>query len=143
LQGTGHQCNDQYRYWYWGYGANNGTWYPLGDHTGITNGVAHTFKISEAFNGTNEVVLWQIDGSTKASINSSATYGQDRAGLESWVAPPTYINVFNISSLKAQRNGGSFANWSGKDSTLVTNSAMCGKWISAITWNAGESNPCP
>ena len=60
----------------------------------------------------------------------------------SCAAPPTYINSYNTSLRKAQRNGGSFVDWSGKDSSWVSSSAMCGTWVSATSWQAAESNPC-
>jgi len=139
--GTGHQCADTKRYWYWGY-ALGGVWYPLGEQAGVVNGDTHTFRISEAFNGTATVVLWQVDGTTKASISSSATYVRVDAGLESYAPPPAYVNSFTVSGLGAQRNGGSFVSWSGEDSSSVTVSGMCGKWISPTAWSAAESNPC-
>lgn len=140
--GTGHQCNDTYRYWYWGYGVN-GNWYSLGYQTGVANGVAHTFKIVRSFNGTANVFYYQVDGVNKGSLTSSATGAYVEVGLESYSVPPSYLNATSVSSLQVQRSGGSFVNFSGRDGTHVTDSRVCGKWLSDTNWQYAQATPCP
>lgn len=42
--GTGHQCGDTKRYWFWGYGQG-GDWNPIGVRGGVNNGESHRFVI--------------------------------------------------------------------------------------------------
>lgn len=133
--GTGHQCADTLRCWYWGYGED-GSWFPLGTYGNITNGLSHTFKISRAFDGVRNRFYFQVDGSTKGNVSGSDTGSRVEAGLESYSGSAT-VPGHAYSSLKYQKNGGSFSSWAGRDSNSVT-SGMCGHWASDTSWYAGE-----
>lgn len=137
--GTGHQCNDTYRYWFWGYGYN-GTWVSLGYQTGIVNNQIHTFQISRAPVGADTRYLYRIDGVTKGSLTSSATFGEVLTGLESYAANANVV-LYSHATLKYQKNDGSFLSWSGQDSSIVGTS-MCGNWIGNTTWQAGQGTGC-
>lgn len=136
--GTGHQCNDQYRYWYWGYGVA-GEWYAIGWQANIIPNATHTFEISRAFNGTYDKFYFRIDGTTKASQISSASGPAVNAGLESYASA---ANVgYNNNALKYQKNGASWVNWNGKDYQLVSG-GMCGNWPSGSQWYSGQGSGC-
>ena len=133
--GTGHQCNDSYRYWFWGYGSN-GTWVPLGTQSGITNGQWHFFKIERVFEDTFNRYKFRIDGVIKAVMTSNATGPSVEAGLESYADTAT-VAGHNYTTLQYQKNNGSFFNWVGQDASVV-NPPLCGFWVAAISWRAGE-----
>jgi hypothetical protein len=137
--GVGHQCNDTYRYYYWGYGEN-GTWYSVGTSTGAVNGTNHTYQISRSFTGTHYYNFWTLDGQVKASVLSIQRGVYDEAGLESYSSPAT-VNGYTSNTLKYQLNEGSFASWSGRDTNTV-DSSMCGSWASDTSWNSGEHVSC-
>ena len=133
--GTGHQCNDTYRYWYWGYGSN-GTWHWIGYQTGISNGQWHTFKIDRVFDDTFERYKFRIDGVIKGTLNSNATGEEVLAGLESYAVNAT-VAGHNYTTLQYQKLDGAFLNWAGKDKSVV-NAPLCGSWVAAVSWRAGE-----
>jgi hypothetical protein len=137
--GTGHQCNDNYRYWFWGYG-DNGAWFPVGTQAGIANGVFHTFEIQRAFDGTRWRFYFKVDGVTKGNVVGSDTGPEVRVGLESYFNNVTVAGYGN-TQLKYQKNGGAFSSWAGRDA-LQVNAPLCGKWISDTSWWAGENVTC-
>jgi hypothetical protein len=134
--GAGHQCNDTYRYYYWAY-VENGVFYDIGYSTGAVNGSTHSYKISRAFNGTNYYDYWYLDGSLKASVYSPSRGVYDVAGLESWSSQSS-VAGYATYNLQDQHNEGSFVNWSGEDAIRI-DSYMCGTWVSATSWDSGES----
>jgi hypothetical protein len=134
--GTAHQCGDRFRAWYAGYG-NNGAWYPIWTHFTPTNGVSHVFRIYKSASTTTQ--FW-IDGVNKVSLTTSATGTYVHVGLESYASGAT-APAFNISSLGYQKDTGAVTPFSGQDSKTV-NANMCGKWVSATTWRAGENVSC-
>lgn len=138
--GTGHQCNDTYRYWFWGYGLN-GAWHSLGTQAGIMNGVIHTFQIYRTFIGSN-TYYFKIDSSVKGIVASDWTGGLVRVGLESYAAGAN-VPAHNATALQYQKNNGTFAFWSGRDAQLV-NSGMCGAWGAGdAAWNGmGQGTGC-
>lgn len=137
--GTGHQCNDTYRYWFWGYGLN-GTWVSLGYQTGITNGQVRTFEIRRSLLGHENRHVFLVGGAAKANLVSDATGIQVEAGLESYAANANVV-YHSYGSLQYQKNNGAFAYWAGKDASSV-GSSMCGSWGSSTQWNAGQGGGC-
>jgi hypothetical protein len=137
--GVGHQCGDNYRYYYWGYGLNN-VWYSLGIQQGAVNGSNHTYQISRSFNGTNYYDYWQLDGTTKASLQSFQRGAYVSAGLESYSSPAT-VASYTSNTLKYQQFEGAFLSWAGRD-TQGVGSSMCGSWASATSWTSGEHVAC-
>jgi hypothetical protein len=79
--GTGHQCNPDMMYWFWGYGAG-GTWYPRGDPiwTGINLNENHYFEIYRV----NENWYWYINGVWRDVMYWNAVGTRVRTGMESW-----------------------------------------------------------
>lgn len=138
--GTGHQCQGTYNYWFWGYGSS-GAWHPLGTQLGITLGASHTFKIRRALaSGTGEeTYFFDVDLANKGSKVSSSSGVKVEAGLESYWNPVNVI--YTLTSLKSQKNDGSFVSWSGRDA-MILGASMCGSWVSDTSWEAGEGSPC-
>lgn len=136
--GTGHQCHDTYRYWYWAYGVDGG-FYPIGEQLGISNGQAHIFKISRAFDGTANRYYFAVDNITKGTLYSERTFARVEAGLESLAGSADVI--FSTGLLEYQKNNGAFSDWSGKDAKVVDNN-MCGQWNFDTTWQSGEGSAC-
>ncbi|WP_300677720.1 hypothetical protein [Nocardioides sp.] len=135
--GTGHQCGDTMRYWYWGYGFN-GVWYPMGEALGVTAGVSHEFRIARA--GTDD---WhfRVDGALKASLAWAVSGAADIVGLESY-GPGTTTATYSSTSLKDTLDGGSWQYWGGKNGSRVDTPEMCGGWNSATSWRASENVAC-
>jgi len=133
--GTGHQCNDTYRYWYWGYGTSSGTFTLLGYQHPISNGSSHTFEISRVYEG-REMYEWFVDGVEKKYLYSSWTGNEVEVGLESYASGANVVEYLN-SSLKYQLNDGTFQNWAGQDGSRV-DSNMCGNWSGATAWYSGQ-----
>ncbi len=133
--GTGHQCDDTLRYWYWGYGAN-GTWVSPGWQTGITNGQWHFFKIDRVFEDTFNRSKFRVDGVIKGNMSSNATGQEVYAGLESYANGAT-VAGHNYTTLQYQKLNGAFFNWVGQDA-LTVNAPLCGFWVAAVSWKAGE-----
>jgi hypothetical protein len=131
--GIGHQCNDTNRYQFWGYGEN-GSWFSLGT-AATNNGVSHVYKISRSFTGSHYYDFWSIDGVTKASLLSIQRGVRVEAGLESYCQG--CHTVYNNTSLKYQKNEGTFVSWAGRDSTSISG-GMCGAWLSDTSWRSGE-----
>jgi hypothetical protein len=64
------------------------------------------------------------------------------AGLESYDST-AHVLAFQDSALAYTTNGGGWKNWAGEDSTGMDGGVMCGHWVSATNWQAGEhSTPC-
>ena len=139
--GTGHQCQDQYRYWYWGFSVN-GTWSSLGYQTGISNGVSHAFhvrKVNSGFNGWQ--VYYEIDGVVKKTYATNSTLSNDLdVGLESYCSNCTVTEYLN-QQLQYQQSG-TWYYWSGEDGHQVNYPPMCGYWQSQSIWVSGQGTPC-
>lgn len=131
--GIGHQCSDNYIYYFWGYGENGG-WFPLGTSF-AANGASHVNEISRSFTGNYYEDFWKMDGVTKARMRSIQRGVRVEAGLESYCQGCS--TVFNSSSLKYQKNEGSFVSWAGRDSTTIS-AGMCGSWNSDTSWRSGQ-----
>jgi hypothetical protein len=136
--GTGHQCGDSFRYWYWGYGSN-GAWFPIAFQPGVTNGQNHTFKISKA-NITPPKYYFVIDTTTKGSLSSAATFERVAVGLETYASGATVVGYFN-STLKYQKNGGTFVDWVGQDA-LTLSAGMCGGFVIDTNFESGQGATC-
>ncbi len=133
--GTGHQCNDTYRYWFWGYGTN-GTWVPLGTKIGIANGQWHFFKIERVFEDTFNRYKFSVDHVIQGTMNSNQTGVRVEVGLESYAQAAT-VSGHNFTTLQYQQNNGGFVNWQGMDGSRV-DPPLCGFWVAAISWRAGQ-----
>ena len=134
--GTGHQCGDTLRYWYWGYGYG-GAWFPIGEQSGISNEVSHTFRIIKF--GT--VFAFQVDGNLKGTQTSS-TGQRDASGLESY-SSPAVIGTYTHNTLQRwTTTSGGWVNWAGYDDHGVSGAGMCGGWNSQTSWRAAENQTC-
>lgn len=136
--GIGHQCNDTFRYYFWGYGLN-GAWFPLGEQLGITNGQSHSFKIASNVLGAAIWDRWYIDSTVKAELQFQVVDGtgtEVRVGLETYAGGAQVLPYDNIS-MKYQKNAGGFSNWAGQDTSLVQ-SPLCGDWGGATSWSPGQ-----
>ena len=139
--GTGHQCGDQYRYWFWGLSVNS-TFYSLGYQTGITNDNSHTFRMDRVLSGfSGYQIYYRIDGATKKTYPTSAANFVDLdVGLESYCQTCT-VSAYSNSSLKFKVND-TWSNWAGRDGQQVNDPPMCGSWLSDTSWRSGEVASC-
>jgi len=136
--GTGHQCEDELRYWFWGWGTN-GVWHPLGERSGITNGVEHRFAITRS-----DGRLWDynIDGDTKVTLSYDDQGARIETGLESY-GPNAAISEYTHNTLSYRLIGADhWTDWSGYDDSVIVGPVMCGGWNSATSWRASENRPC-
>jgi hypothetical protein len=130
--GTGHQCGQNFVYWFWGY-AVGGVWNPIAYQGGINTNQSHDFMIRR-LNGTN--VQFIIDGVIKSGLTESwPTAVRVEAGIESYaVNASVYYGTF---ALAAQRNDGAFQPWAGRDFAEKIGAIMCGKWTADTTYRSG------
>lgn len=135
--GTGHQCADALRYWYWGYGYQ-GDWYPLGEPSGRAAGVKHTFRTVRSGGSTWK---FRIDGTVKGSMTWADQGARVRTGLESY-GGSAVVTKYKQSDLKSTIDQGSWTNWSGFDGSIVDAPEMCGGWNTASSWRSSENSPC-
>lgn len=135
--GTGHQCSDLFRYWFWGYGFD-GLWYPVGTQSGIGPGT-HRFQV---YRHSGNQWDWYIDASHMAGPLSWTNIGnQVRAGLESYDGFAVVSN-HTYRELQMTVNQSPWTNWAGMDFSDVTSAPMCGGWNNATQWRASENSPC-
>lgn len=132
--GTAHQCNDTFRYWFWGYGLAN-AWYPLGTQDSITNGVSHWFTLTTVTHNGSQWMDYTIDGVIKDEQPSPDTASAVWVGLESYAQGAS--TSYDITSLQYQRNQGAWTFWAGRDGSEIDN-GMCGGWVTDSWWLAGE-----
>jgi hypothetical protein len=137
--GVGHQCNDTYRYTYWGY-QEGGTWHVIGYATGAVNGSSHYYQISRSWTGTEYDDFWIEDSVTKAHLRSNQRGVFESVGLESY-SSTAHVIGYSTNSLQYQKNEGSFAIWSGRDLKIVDPS-MCGTWTADTSFRSGENVVC-
>lgn len=141
--GTGHQCQSNYQYRFWGYGYL-GNWY--GQSSSIFDGdfpTLHTFRLDK--NTSNNEWVYFYDG---AKVGSAVTWdvtGYAEAGLESY-ASAAGVGKHQYGRL-AYKKSGSWSAWSGRDSSTVTPSGgMCGRWSSTAGndtyWYAAQNRTC-
>lgn len=133
--GTGHQCSDTFRYWYWGFGYG-GIWFPLGTTDGIANEVSHTFEIIKF----GSAYGFLIDGVQKGS-QATSTGVYDQSGLESY-STNAVIGTYTHGNLRRTTDSGGWTSWAGFDATKLTGAGMCGGWNSATVWRAAENQTC-
>jgi hypothetical protein len=132
--GTGHQCGDANHYYFYGYGLNS-VWHPINAIPNASFSGSHTLRIYKA--SATRTEFW-IDGSVKASLTTSVTGPEVRAGLETYWDTAT-VPGYNISFLQYQKDSSAPASWSGRDSTLV-NTGMCGLWNSDTSRRVGQGS---
>lgn len=136
--GTGHQCSDTKRYWYWGYGYL-GDWYPIGHEGNRTNGETHTFRVVRS-NGSTWT--WRVDGTAKDTLSWADQGARVRTGLESY-APSGVVSQYDQYSLQYTNNQGAWTSWAGYDAKYVSPTpTMCGGWNSASSWRSSENSSC-
>jgi len=139
--GTGHQCNDTLRYWYWGYtAASTGVFYLLGYRSGITEGASHYFQI-EADRASDGHYYWNyiVSGTVFDDSLLSSQGSHVDTGLESY-ASGAVVPGYSHGLLEYKLNNGTtWTYWSGQDGSQVNGPTMCGHWSGATTWYAGEN----
>lgn len=138
--GTGHQCNDTFRYWYWGY-RFNGNWFLMG-HRPIPGTQKHAFRISREGTGTWH---YEIDATRMGTLGWGVTGGSLAAGLESYAQGGTTENqgqpgTQNYENLRyrSTTGGATWFAWFGQDAQQVDN-PLCGSWLNATTWRTGAN----
>lgn len=142
--GTGHQCQDSFRYWYWGWGNSSGTWALLGWQN-VPGTQKHEFRIERLTNLTTWrffVDATQLSGAVQWNINGTRA----EAGLETYTATGQTLNngvpgTQNYEVLKVKNTSNNWAFWSGQDSQLAYGT-LCGNWVSATTWRTGANVTC-
>ncbi len=141
--GTGHQCGDQYRYWFWGLSID-GAWMPLGHQTGITNGNSHVFRMERVLSGVGgHQIYYRIDGVIKKTYpTSSSNFETLDVGLESYCQACTVGDYTNGSLKSKTTTTGSWIGWGGTDGQQVNDPPLCGTWVSDITWRSGQEADC-
>jgi len=140
--GTGHQCNDTNRYWFWGYGNPNWT---LIDSQAITGTQKHKFRLERS-----DTTTWRffVDVTALAGTLSWSTTGtRVEAGLESYAANGQTLNSGNpgtqnyeLMAYKTAANA--WAYWAGQDYTVGPDSPLCGDWVISTTWRSGANVVC-
>jgi hypothetical protein len=135
--GTGHQCADTLRWWYWGYGYA-GQWYALGSVYGPTNGQSHGFSIVRDNTG---LYHFEIDGIRRGTQGSSEAQ-QIYTGLESYSSVAN-VNAYTHHNLQYSKNTAfAWNNWSGRDNQAVGYPPMCGRWLSDTSWSLAQAHSC-
>lgn len=139
-EGTGHQCNDTYRYWYWGYGSQ-GVWYSQGN-VRISGGANHVFGLYLSAGGywSANVDVTQIGSFTHTGVGVDV-----EAGLESWAQGASSGGVLPNWGL-AYTDYSGWINWSGNDYSYVSspaNEPMGGAWNGQMEWDAWETQSGP
>jgi hypothetical protein len=135
--GTGHQCADTKRYWFWGYGYL-GDWYPQGEQGGQTNGQTHTFRIVRS---SGSIWTWRVDGTSKGTMTWADQGARVRTGLESY-GSAAVVSKYNQYDLEYTLDQGAWTSWSGFDNSSVGAPEMCGGWNTATSWRSSENSPC-
>lgn len=135
--GTGHQCNDRDRFWFWGYGYQ-GDWYPVGEQGQRVNGESHRFRLSRA---AGDTWIWQVDGNFKGQMVWSTKGHSVVTGLESW-AREGVVMYYSHNDLQFIINQGQWTSWSGRDFRRVDAPEMCGEWEASDQWRAAQNRSC-
>ncbi len=135
--GTGHQCNDTVRYWYWGYGYA-GVWYPINTSGSITEEVSHYFTIVRNPYG---YYVFQIDGATMGTQASSQAQFL-ASGLESYSSAAVVLAYGNTGLWHTLDTGSTWYGWSGRDASTVDAPRMCGRWLSDTSFAIAEASGC-
>jgi hypothetical protein len=111
--GSGHQCGDGYRYWFWGLGYRG-----VSIHMGNGPGLQPSSR-TPSVSGRREATPFSftIDGVLRATqVSSVGQYIE--TGLETY-APAAVIGGYAHSDLRYALNGGAWVSWSGQDSSSV------------------------
>lgn len=134
--GTGHQCNDTLRWWFFGYGSNS-DWYPL-DEDYVATYATHGFRIVRS---DGDFWRYRVDGVVQENLTWARNATDVKTGLESY-APNAIVEAYNAHDLLYTANEGSFVSWAGRDYKSVDQPEMCGTWNSDTSWRAGENVSC-
>lgn len=137
--GTGHQCDNQYRYYFWGYGRN-GNWHALGESHTVVTGQTHGFRILRE---DGDTWRFKIDGANRGTYIWADQGAQLRAGMESYAgAAHVAEHTYHFLDYKLA-NDPQWHSWAGFDDQNVTaGPEMCGGWNTAASWRASENDPC-
>jgi len=139
--GTGHQCLDNYVYWFWGYQLPNQEWRLLGYQSGVIEGQSHFFEITERNTPQGPYYNYVVDSTTKAQFYWNTTGNENTAVLESYAANASVS--YTMTYLADQRNFGSWSGWTSGETKNVDTQYMCGRYTSTTSYLAGEpSNVC-
>ena len=130
--GTSKGCEGANDTWYWGYQTNKTTFIPGGTRA-MTPGQTHYFSIYYYLG----YYYFYVDSTLMYDRYFNQYFAYADAGLESYDSAVS-VAPFPDSSLQYTLSGGSWTNWSGED-TQTVNSPLCGRWISATDWQAGEN----
>lgn len=136
--GTGHQCGDNYRYTFAGYG-NAAGWHPINEITAGGSANAHTFKVwrdggSYIFSKDNDTIA-----GVTLSNNDEGPFVD--MGLESYAAN-AHVDCNNNFELSFKKGNNSWNNWDGRDRRNVSHSAMHGVWASDTTFRTSQNEYC-
>lgn len=144
--GSGHQCNEDYVYNFFGYGYQNEYYSVASNQVNPTNDL-HTYAILRAGSGG---YMWQykIDGEVRQTTN--AFYGQGgyqvKVGLESYYSPGQAGPVSHQLLKYAAAPPGTtnpYVDWDGRDfSSVDTAKGMCGRWVNDTQWREGQQTSC-
>jgi len=141
--GTGHQCGDTFRYWYWLEGAPglpNG--YLLRGWRLAGGDVPHRFYL---YRLTDCTWLANIDYTQVGSFGFCSSGVRVGADTESY-AQAAVVPSHRESYLQYSSNYAPYANWSGQDYSLPpvapSTPEMCGFWVNATSWSTGENTIC-
>lgn len=139
--GTGHQCNDTYRYWFGGVSIN-GQWYLVGYLTGRVNGISHVFQIDRVSTGPGTYYYYyRVDGVTRWTSGPNSNVGHTAdTGLESYCSTCN-VTKYSNSSLRNLISG-TWTPWAGQDGSQVNAPTMCGNWVGPQSWQAGQGTGC-
>jgi hypothetical protein len=129
--GTGHQCSNDMKYWFWGYGWQ-GNWYPLGEEwNGIYFNEYHYFEVYRVAT----TWYWYINGLNRDTMYWNAVGTRVRVGMESWnghtTTPWTTIDTMNKTISEGPYTPLSYT-------STVVNTQMCGQPLSANSYQARE-----
>jgi hypothetical protein len=104
------------------------------------SGVTHQYTIARRASDHTKTDL-KIDTNVVITVYSTyQTAPSIGTGLESYNTSITFpLNM--TYSLKYKTGDGAFQNWAGQDASVVDN-IMCGTWVNATSWMAGEHTTC-
>jgi hypothetical protein len=132
--GTGHQCGDNARYWYAGYGYA-GVWYPLWEQSGITNGQTHKFTIVSFGSGNYG---FYVDSTLEATQTTSEAQAISTATESYWSGSSTAYQDYNmVYTLNYGTTTYNWVEWSDR-----VDPYMCGHFVSGNDWSTGENASC-
>jgi hypothetical protein len=112
--GTGHQCNDNYIYWFAGVSINS-QWMSIGYLTGRVKNLQHVFQIDRQSTGPSTYYYrFRVDGVIRWSSGPNSNVGHTAdTGLESYCQNCGVV-WYAHSSLRVLKSG-TWTPWAGRD----------------------------